>query len=700
MSLDLDELKKLHDKAYDSNTVTRERVADDMIFYWVTQWDDNLLGDSQLAYRGEFNILRKAGRQIISDLRSNPIQIDFEPKAESRQDGADLIDGLYLSDDRLNSSKEAYDNASMEAVVGGVGAWELYTEYETNRVGNDNQVIRRRPVYEANDNCFWDPNAQAQDKSDADYVSILKRYSEDGYIDLVKELTGEEISGVNGSVMESFKIPQESFTFPWAAGANMHIYVTCFYHREKVKDTVLNMLDPLGNPLSLMESQIEDVRDDLMKGGYTIESKKEIERWEITKYIASGEKILKEYSIAGENIPVIPIYGERAFVEGEEVYEGITKLAKDPQRLRNFQMSYLADIVSRSPRTKPMFNPEQIQGFENMYNEAGADNNYPYLLQNRFDAAGQPLAQGPVGIMPEQPMPQALIASMELSRQAVEDVANPGIPNEIAETDISGKAVNAIQNRLDQQSMIYQENLKHAKRRDGEIYAAMATQVYDAPRSVTLTLPDGSRKTEQLMSIVQDAETGEMVVLNDLTNMEFEVFGTIGDSYASKKEQNIAHLENMAMATQNDPEMNKIIMLTLATMIDGARMADIREYANKQLLIMGVRKPQSEEDMQILQQAQENQQPDAATLMAQAEQAKADASMADTQRKATADQFSAQNEMAKRQIDQFRAQTDRAAIEVDAEEAGANIEFTRIKTQGQQIDNVVKLTEPFRAKAS
>ena len=88
----------------------------------------------------------------------------------------------------------------------------------------------------------------------------------------------------------------------------------------------------------------------------------------VTRYLASGAQILDESVIAGENLPVVPVYGERGFVEGEEYYEeGIVRLAKDPQRLRNFQMSYLADIVSRSPRPKPIFYPEQVQGYEQMY---------------------------------------------------------------------------------------------------------------------------------------------------------------------------------------------------------------------------------------------------------------------------------------------------------------------------------------------
>ena len=82
MSLTLEELKRLHDKSYISGQITRERASDDLVFYWLTQWDDEALAESPLAYRREFNIIRKAGRQIESDLISNQVQSDFEPIGE------------------------------------------------------------------------------------------------------------------------------------------------------------------------------------------------------------------------------------------------------------------------------------------------------------------------------------------------------------------------------------------------------------------------------------------------------------------------------------------------------------------------------------------------------------------------------------------------------------------------------------------
>ena len=36
--LKLKDLKKLHDKAYQANQITREQASDDLVFYWVTQW--------------------------------------------------------------------------------------------------------------------------------------------------------------------------------------------------------------------------------------------------------------------------------------------------------------------------------------------------------------------------------------------------------------------------------------------------------------------------------------------------------------------------------------------------------------------------------------------------------------------------------------------------------------------------------------
>lgn len=693
MSLDHEKILKLHDKAYTRGQVTRERAADDLVFYWVTQWDDNLLGESQLLYRGEFNVIRKAGRQIMSDLSANPIQVNFEPVEDTDESGADIIDGMYRSDMRNNRSQEAKKNALQEAVVCGVGAWELTTEYKSNRNGSREQVIRRIPIYEANNNVFWDPNARFIDKSDAKYCSYLAPYSEDGYRELVEELTGEEKTDAI-----SFAYPEISYSFPWLGGTDEVYYVSRFYYKETIKVKISIMIDLGGNTKEFDPEELKENEDDLINGGWDFVASKEIYRDVVTLYIVSGEGILDKQVIAGEHIPIVPDYGERAFIEGQEHYEGVTRLAKDPQRLRNFQLSYLADIVSRSPRPKPIYFPEQIEGFESMYEESGSENNYPYQLQNRTSADGSELPGGPIGVSPEQPMPQALIASIQESRAAVEDVANPGLPQDIIDPDTSGKAVNAMQNRLDMQSYVYQDNHKTAMRRDGEIYASMARDVYDTKRDVVLTAIDGTSKKATVNEPVFDPETFNMQTRKEMKTMVFDVYADIGPQFESVKAQNREELKELTNALPPGTPAHTMMLNEYLTMVDGVAFKDIRDYARKQLIIMGVKKPETQEEQQMLmqaQQAQSQKQPDPAMMLA------AQAEM----EKAKAQQMEQQNKQAQIQLDAVKVKQagDKNNMHfVDTQSIIEERRATTLKTMAetekltneslaQQMDNVIKL---------
>jgi hypothetical protein len=678
--LELDDIKKLFDKAYNHGQTTREQMANDLVFYWVTQWDDSLLQGSSLSYKGEFNILRKAGRQVMADLRANPIQVNFDPIDPDREDGADFLDGLYRADDRRNSSLEAYDYANQDAVVCGFGAWEMYTEYERKRDGTQEQVIRRRFIPEACNTAFCDPNAKLMDKSDAKYWAILTSMSEDGYKELVEDLTGE----TDVSCASNFSNPEQSYTFPWFT-KDKRVHVVTFYHKKLVKDKLLTLTDIFGSTLTVRKKDLAERMDELIDKAYSITAEKSIERWEVTKYIASGDRVLSSDPIAGDYIPVIPVYGERSFVEGEEYVSGITRLAKDPSRLRNFQMSYLADIVSRSPRPKPIYYQEQIAGLEYMYNEAGADSNYPYLIQHRVAAAdGSFLPPGAVGVTPEQTVPQALMMSMELTAGAVEDVANPGLPQNIADPDLSGKAVAALQNQINKQSYIYQHNMKFSKRYDGVVYASMASVIYDAPRRAQIEMPNGQRKTVQVMESTMNSD-GEIQVLNDITNAEFDVYSDIGMSYDTQKQETREILMSQLQVTpQNDP-LFKIIQLKLFQLTDGVEFDDIRDYARKQLVMMGINEPETDEERAMLEQQAQNQQPDPMMV----------ASMAEME-KARAEQMNAQTKIMSAQTDQFNAETKRGEMMIKAQEAGAKISNLNMDTRKKGTEAANNLRQMLR----
>ena len=211
-------------------------------------------------------------------------------------------------------------------------------------------------------------------------------------------------------------------------------------------------------------------------------------------------------------------------------------------------------------------------------------------------------------------------------------------------------------------------------------------------------MPDGSRNKVQVMDMVVDKDSGEVVPLNDITGLEFEVYSDIGASFANQKEETLDRLAEMSQEIAGtDPTMHKMLLLKRMSLMDGVDFDSERKWARNQLILMGVEEPKDEEEEALLaQQAQQGQQPDAAMVLAQAEQGKAQAQQMKAQTDMAKAQADIQNNNAQTQIDGFKAQTDRMNMQVDAQKVGADIDYTRTKTLGQQIDNITKGVNPLR----
>lgn len=682
--MEFKELKELIERDFGYGQETRDKAANDLIFYYITQWDDDLLKTSPLEYRGQFDVVRKAGRQILAKVNSSPIQIDFHPKDPQRNDDAEVLDGLYRIDDKSNTSIEAYDNAKQEAIVCGFGAWLMSTKYESNSIGDNYQVVERKPIYEAVNRVIFDSNAKLKDKADAEHVSLIHTYSVDGYKKMKAEFTGVDPDDVQ---IDSSMSPNRDTEFCWMSGSGDVVYVVESFFIEKVKDRVIFIESPLQYQMALLSSQVADVLDDMIDEGYKVLGDRDIERPQVRRYLLDGVEIIDNSIVPGKSLPVVPMYGERGYVHDEEYYEGIVRLAKDPQRLRNFQLSYLASIVSKSPRQKPIYASEQIKGHEYMYEESGADDNYPYRLQNLVSDDGQELPRGPLGMTPQAEMPQALIASIQLSREAIEDVANSALPQNIADPDLSGKAVSQLQKQVDMQTSIYQENWKHAKRRDAMVYAGITSQIYDTPRPAVLEMSDGRKKDVNMMESIIDPKTGNPVVLNDISNMEFDVYADVGMYYSSQKEQTRQEIKELiAMAPQGSAERN-LLLLMYYTMLDGTDVSDLKKYANNQLILQGFREPETDEEVQMLQKAQQakaNQQnPEAVALLSEGK-----ARILEGQ----ATYQEAMNDKYKLTIDKQKADNESAKIQIQAAQAGVNMNNVRADTTNKRLDAQEKIS--------
>jgi len=634
------------DRDWVASDEARTEAINDLFFSRVSQWDDWLNQYTTLQYRGQFDVVRPVVRKLVAEMRQNPVDVMFKPKDNASPDSADILMGMYRTDMRHNTAKISVNVAVREQIEAGVGAWRLVTDYEDQDPTSNNQVIRRVPIHEACSHVVWDANAKQMDKSDARHCTVISAMSQDGW-----EAFADE-HGLDAEEKPTFQSPSSNWTFPWSSSSIF--YIAEHYEVEEKKETVYIYQDPLtGEPSSYFKRDIADVIDDLADKGMVKIGERKVKRRRVYKTLLTQAAILKDRElIAGEHIPIVPVFGEWSFAGDKEVYEGVVRLTKDGQRLRNMIMSFNADIVARTPQKKPYFYPEQIAGYEHMY---CSREDYPYNLLNRTDENGNDLPPGPVQYAEAPEVPQANAYMLEAATAAVKEVADVGVDAAAAGGQVAFDTVNQLNMRSDLETYVFMDNLATAMRRDGEIYAAMVNDIYDVPRNVAMTLEDGSEKEVQLLTQAVDYQSGRVVTLNDIRG-RYETYTDVGPSYQSMKSQNRSEiLDLLSKVPQGTPEF-QMLLLQYFTLLDGKGVEMMREYASKQLVTMGLKKPETPEEEQWLAQAQQAQQgqQDPNMLIAQAQIV---AAQAEAER--------ARNETAQTQIKAFTAQQ-------DAQESQAN----------------------------
>lgn len=597
------------DRDWTASDEARTEATNDLFFSRVSQWDDWLNQYTTLQYRGQFDVVRPVVRKLVAEMRQNPVDVMFKPKDGASPDAADILMGMYRTDMRHNGAKIAVNVAVREQIEAGVGAWRLVTDYEDQDPTSNNQVIRRVPIHEACSHVVWDANAKQMDKSDAKHCTVISAMSKDGW-----EAFAEEY-GLDPDVTPDFQSPSSNWIFPWSTSEVF--FIAEHYEVEEKKETVYIYQDPMtGEPASYFKRDIADVIDELADKGMQKIGERKVKRRRVYKTLLTQSDILKNRElIAGEHIPIVPVFGEWSFAGDKEVYEGVVRLTKDGQRLRNMIMSFNADIVARTPKKKPFFYPEQIAGYEHMYD--GTDD-YPYYLINRTDENQGDLPTQPLGYYENPEVPQANAYMLEAATAAVKELATLGVDAEAAGGQVAFDTVNQLNMRADLETYVFMDNLATAMRRDGEIYASIVNDIYDVPRTVSMTLEDGSEKEVQLLTQVVDLQSGSTVTLNDIRG-RYETYTDVGPSYQSMKSQNRAEILDLLSKVPQGTAEFQMLLLQYFTLLDGKGVELMREYATRQLVTMGLKKPETPEEQEWLAQAQQSQQntPDAAMVQAQ-----------------------------------------------------------------------------------
>ena len=605
----------------------RKQSLEDRRFYSISgaQWEGSLEEQFESKPKFEVNKVHLSVIKIINEYRNNRISVDFITKDGNPNDElANTCDGLFRADEQDSQAEEAYDNGFEEAVGGGFGALRLTTEYEDDEDDeNEKQRIRIEPIYDADSSVFFDLDAKRQDKSDAKYCFVMHSMTPEDF----EEEWGEDASPTSVSKQIS-DIEYDWFTPDL-------VFIAEYYRVETQKKTVHIYQTLTGDEERYTEDDFdenEDLERNLLAMGTQKVRDKKVKMSRVHKYIISGNKILEDCGyIAGKNIPIIPIYGKRWFIDSVERCMGHVRLVKDVQRLKNMLMSKLAEISAQSSVGKPIFTPEQVAGHETMWAEDNIKN-YPYLTINPItDATGNDMPAGPVAYTQSPEIPPALAALMQLVDIDARELLGGSGETDKMLSHVSGKAHELIQKRIDGQAFIYMSNFAKAVRRTGEVWLSMAKDVYvEKGRKMKAVDPMGQLSSVEL-GVPTASPNGAVTESNDISQATFDVNVDVGPSSDSQREATVQTLTGMLTVTQ-DPQTRKILESMMFLNIEGNGISETRDYFRKQLVNMGVIQPTPEEAKAMAEAAQKpNPQDELMKAMAQEALAKAQKAQAEVQ---------------------------------------------------------------------
>lgn len=578
-------------------------------------WEGDFGDQFDQVVKLDVHKLGRAIRKAETDYRQNRIVPDFRPAGgSSDNDTADTLDGLHRADSQHFKAQQGRDNAFSEACAGGFGAYRLTNEW-ADPLDKDSDEQRINPgaaIVDADQSVFFDPNAVLYDKSDARFAFV------------VRSLTPDAFEAQYDDAVKQASWPEGVWRPGWDWFRPNFIAVAEYYEIEERDENVLIFeLEATGEEQRHWQKDIgaEEIAD-LLALGWT-ERRRKAKRRRCHKYVLSGAEVLEDRGyIAGGNIPIVPVYANRAYVNGVEWFTGLLTSSKiDSARLYASMVSRLAEIQALSPHEKPIFTPEQMPpNLADMWARSNIDR-HPYALVNPLTdpQSGQIISAGPIGKVEPPQVPQTLAALLEIANRDVTEDDIDGADEVRANT--SADAMDIAAARVDAKSGVLLDNNRQSVQREGELYLAMACEVYvEEGRVVETMTEDGDDGTAVLQQPYYDGD--ELKTRNDFANGKYKVIASVTEATATRRDRTVKQMLNVAtIAVQAQDLEGAQAAVNVATLnMDGEGLDDYLAWQRKRGINAGYVKPNEDEQREMSEAAEQAaQQPDPTAMVAEAQ---------------------------------------------------------------------------------
>ena len=511
------EAQKFLQLAADADSNNRAEAQEDLKFAAGDQWPVEIQNSRTLEARPclTINKIDAYIKQITNQQRQQRPRIKVHGmNNESDEKVAQILQGICRHIEVNSNADTAYDEAFDYAVRMGWGYWRVVTDYISE--DSFDQEIYIEPIHNPF-TVYFDPNSILPDGSDAEKCLITEVISKNVFRSLYPD-ADDEVSftqRATGDVLAEWVMKED-------------IRIAEYFYTERKPATLIMLSDGT----KLYKDELKDDELEMMAANGIIvvderPSYKKVIKW--CKLTAM--QVLEEREWPGKFIPVIPVYGQRLFVESKRKKFGLVRMAKDPQRMYNFWQTSITESVALAPKAKWLLAEGQDEGHENEWVQANIKST-PVLRYKQTDIEGRP-APVPTRLQPEPP-PAGILAASASINEDLQAVLGVFDPNQMPTGNISGKALMGQQQQIDLTNYHYYDNLTRSIKHTGKILLDLIPHIYDSQRVMRII---GEDAQPEMVTINEPSQTEEGVyeILNDVTVGQYDVVMDTGPGYNSKR---------------------------------------------------------------------------------------------------------------------------------------------------------------------
>lgn len=543
------EMRERYRRAVDADSDNREQAISDLKFVTVPghQWDEEQRKKRKGRPCYEFPILRSHWRQVVNDQKKARPGIKVRPVEDGDAEGAELRQGIIRNIESISNAEAAYDSAFETLVATGFGAFRITTEYSRDDAWD--QDIRIRPIADPLTTVWFDPAAERNDMSDAEYAFVEMTMRRQAFRD--KYPKAQEVdfdSAKSGGYGDWFRDDE--------------IRIAEYWRKVPVTKTLVLLSD--GRTVDA-EELTEDVIAQLSAAGVTPVRTRECKGHKVVMSICSGaEELEGPHDSVFDRIPIVPMFANRHLIEGRWHWAGMVRFSRDPQKLVNYNFTAGQEILAKQHKATPLVTPKMLEGagVKAMWDSSNAID-LPYLPYTPDPSAGPPSFLSPPPVHAAYAQFGQLAIDMLKASDGIYDASVGARSNET-----SGRAIMARQAEGDTATYDYQDALNFAIKAAGEIIISALPKVYDTERMMRVIGKDGSEKA---VVVNQETMSGK---LNDLSAGKYDVAVTNGPSYET---QRMEFMDALVQLSQGNPLVAQAVPDLIVGSMDFAKADEAAE---------------------------------------------------------------------------------------------------------------------------